>query len=184
VAIAGAVAYLLTGIVNWRDYQEKVDWGVVWLYAGAIIFGKVLFSSGAAYWMARSVVDAVAGVGMDSGYALLGLGNAVTAGLTNLMADGPAAAAVGPVTLSMAAVSNPGTELVPFMGLGTACASSFAYLLVIGTPPNAIVYASGLLTPKDFLRIGIPCFIAAFVVLTLLSMFYWPLIGFPGLEPL
>lgn len=29
IAVAGAVAYLLTGVVNWRDYQEKVDWGVV-----------------------------------------------------------------------------------------------------------------------------------------------------------
>ena len=34
--------YILTGVVNWRDYQEKVDWGVVWLHAGAIIFGTVL----------------------------------------------------------------------------------------------------------------------------------------------
>ena len=33
---------------NWRDYQEKVDWGVVWLYAGAIIFGRVLDETGAA----------------------------------------------------------------------------------------------------------------------------------------
>ena len=27
IAVAGAVAYLLAGVVNWRDYQEKVDWG-------------------------------------------------------------------------------------------------------------------------------------------------------------
>jgi sodium-dependent dicarboxylate transporter 2/3/5 len=101
--------------------------------------------------------------------------------MTNLMADGPAAAAVGPITLNMAAISDPGTTLVPFMGLITAAASSFAYLLVIGTPPNAIVYASGFLQPKDFLRIGIPCFILAFIVLTLLSVFYWPTLGFPGL---
>ena len=32
IALAGAVAYLLAGVVNWRDYHEKVDWGVVWLY--------------------------------------------------------------------------------------------------------------------------------------------------------
>ena len=31
IAVAGAVAYLLAGVVNWRDYQERVDWGVVWL---------------------------------------------------------------------------------------------------------------------------------------------------------
>jgi sodium-dependent dicarboxylate transporter 2/3/5 len=183
LAVAGAVAYLLFGVVNWRDYHEKVDWGVVWLYAGAIIFGRVLDESGAAYWMARSVVEAAASIGMAGGTVLVALGAAVTSGMTNLMADGPAAAAVGPVTLNMAAVASPGTTLVPFMGLATACASSFAYLLIIGTPPNAIVYASGYLEPKDFLRVGIPCFVLAFVVLMLLTVFYWPLLGFQGLRP-
>ncbi len=181
IAVAGALTYLLTGVVNWRDYQEKVDWGVVWLYAGAIIFGRILDQTGAAYWMARSIVDVLAGVGLDSGLALLGAGSAVTAGLTNLMADGPAAASVGPITLNMAAVSNPGTTLIPFMGLATACASSFAYLLIIGTPPNAIVYSSGYLEAKDFLRVGIFTLVIAFIVLILLSIFYWPLIGFGGL---
>ena len=181
IAVAGAVAYLLAGVVNWRDYQEKVDWGVVWLYAGAIIFGRILDQTGTAYWMARSIVDGLAGIGLDSGSALLGAGSLVTAVLTNLMADGPAAASVGPITLNMAAVSNPGTSLIPFMGLATACASSFAYMLVIGTPPNAIVYSSGYLEAKDFLRVGVFAFIFAFIVLLVLSMFYWPLIGFAGM---
>lgn len=181
IAVAGAVAYLLTGIVNWRDYQEKVDWGVVWLYAGAIVFGRVLDQTGAAYWLARSIVEGLATIGLKSGVVLLGAGSAVTAFMTNLMADGPAAAAVGPITLNMASVSNPGTSLVPFMGLATACASSMAYLLVIGTPPNAIVYSSGYLSARDFLRAGIVCTIIAFAVLILLSMFYWTLIGFGGM---
>jgi sodium-dependent dicarboxylate transporter 2/3/5 len=181
LAMAGAVAYLLTGVVNWRDYQEKVDWGVVWLYAGAIIFGRVLDETGAAYWMARSVVESLAAVGLSTGTVLLAAGGAVTAVMTNLMADGPAAAAVGPITLNMAAVANPGTTLVPFMGLATACASSFAYVLVIGTPPNAIVYSSGYLAAKDFLRVGVICFVMAFVLLLLLTVLYWPILGFAGL---
>jgi di/tricarboxylate transporter len=183
IAVAGAVAYLLAGVVNWRDYQEKVDWGVVWLYAGAIIFGRTLDSTGAAYWMARSVVEALAPLGLAAGGALLGIGATVTASLTNLMADGPAAASVGPITLNMAAVASPGSALIPFMGLITACASSFAYLLVIGTPPNAIVYASGVLEPKDFLRVGIPCLVAALVVLMLMARFYWPVVGMFGMAP-
>jgi anion transporter len=183
IAVAGAVAYLLAGVVNWRDYQEKVDWGVVWLYAGAIVFGRVLDTSGAAYWMARSIVGGLAEIGLKSGVVLVGAGSFVTGIMTNLMADGPAAASVGPIALNMAAVSNPGTTLVPFMALATACASSMAYLLVIGTPPNAIVYSSGYLAAKDFLRVGIVCVISAFVVLVLLSMFYWPLLGFGDLPP-
>jgi sodium-dependent dicarboxylate transporter 2/3/5 len=183
LAVAGAVAYLLTGVVNWRDYQTKVDWGVVWLYAGAIIFGKVLDQTGAAYWMARSVVEGMASVGLAGGEALLAVGGVVTAGLTNLMADGPAAAAVGPITLNMAGIQGPGTTLIPFMGLVTSAASSFAYLLIIGTPPNAIVYASGFLGPKDFLRIGIPCLVLAFLVLMFMSLAYWPLLGFQAMAP-
>ena len=181
IAIAGAVAYLIAGVVNWRDYQEKVDWGVIWLYAGAIIFGKTMASTGTAYWMARSIVELVAPLGMEAGIALLGLGSVITGVMTNLMADGPAAACVGPITLNMAAVANPGTALIPFMGLATACSSSLAYLLVIGTPPNAIVYASGYLEPKDFLRVGIPCFLFGLFLLIFLSSVFWTLIGFQGM---
>ncbi|MBN1341313.1 MAG: DASS family sodium-coupled anion symporter [Phycisphaerae bacterium] len=181
VAVAGAVAYILTGVVNWRDYQERVDWGVVWLYAGAIIFGKVLDESGAAYYMARSVVEGLAPLGFDHGLPLVGVASVLTGGLTQLMADGPAAAAVGPVTLNMVGITHPGTAMLPFMAMATACASSFAYCLIIGTPPNAIVYASGYLEPKDYLRVGIPLWIVANVLLLLLVQVYWMTRGFGGL---
>jgi len=181
IAVAGAVAYLLAGVVNWRDYQERVDWGVVWLYAGAICFGRMLDSSGAAYWLARSVVDALAPLGMDKGLPLMLTSNGLTAVLTNLMADGPAAAAVGPITLNMAGLVHPGTTYLPFMAMSTAIASSFAYCLIIGTPPNAIVYASGYLEPKDYLRVGIPVWVVANVVLILLTAVYWGVRGFGDL---
>jgi anion transporter len=181
IAVAGAVAYLLAGVVNWRDYQEKVDWGVVWLYAGAIIFGRTLDKTGAAYWLAQSVVDFMAPLGMDSGLSLMLTSNGLTAVLTNLMADGPAAAAVGPITLNMAGIVHPGTTYLPFMAMSTAVASSFAYCLIIGTPPNAIVYASGYLEPKDYLRVGVPMWFLANIVLILLTAVYWSLRGFGDL---
>jgi len=178
IAVAGAVAYLLAGVCNWRDYQERVDWGVVWLYAGAIVFGRVLDETGAAYWIARSAVNALAPLGMDSGLPLMITSNGLTAIITNLMADGPAAAAVGPITLNMAGLVHPGTTYLPFMAMSTAVASSFAYCLVIGTPPNAIVYASGVLEPKDFLRVGIPLWFIANIVLILITAVYWAMRGF------
>jgi sodium-dependent dicarboxylate transporter 2/3/5 len=181
IAVAGAVAYLLTGVVNWRDYQERVDWGVVWLYAGAIIFGRTLDSTGAAYWLARSVIDGLAPLGMDAGLPLMAISNGLTAVITNLMADGPAAAAVGPITLNMAGLVHPGTTFLPFMAMSTAIASSFAYCLIIGTPPNAIVYASGYLEPKDYLRVGIPMWFIANVLIVLFTAVYWSFRGFGGL---
>ncbi|MBI9078917.1 MAG: DASS family sodium-coupled anion symporter [Pseudodesulfovibrio sp.] len=181
IAVAGAVAYLLAGVVNWRDYQEKVDWGVVWLYAGAIIFGRTLDKTGAAFWMAQSVIDMLAPLGMSEGIPLMLTSNGLTAVLTNLMADGPAAAAVGPITLNLASIVHPGTTFLPFMAMATAISSSFAYCLIIGTPPNAIVYASGYLEPKDYLRVGIPMWFVANIMIVLLTALYWTGIGFGSL---
>jgi di/tricarboxylate transporter len=178
IAMAGAVAYLFAGVTNWRDYQEKVDWGVIWLYAGAIIFGRILDSTGAAYWLARSALELLAPLGMNSGIALLATSNGITAIVTNLMADGPAAAAVGPVTLNMAGLAHPGSAFLPFTAMATAISSSFAYCLIIGTPPNAIVYASGYLEPKDFLRIGLPIWILANILLLAVAAVFWQLLGF------
>ncbi len=178
IALAGAVGYIMAGVVNWRDYHEKVDWGVVWLYAGAIIFGRTLDDTGAAYWLARSAIEALAPLGMDSGLPLMAVCNGITAVVTNLMADGPAAAAVGPITLNVAGLVHPGTTFLPFIAMSTACASSFAYCLIIGTPPNAIVYASGYLEPKDYLRVGIPLFFIANILLLCMTAFFWTWKGF------
>ena len=181
IAVAGAIAYLFAGVTNWRDYQERVDWGVVWLYAGAMIFGRILDSTGAAYWIARSILELLAPFGVDSGLPLLAASGGLTAIVTNLMADGPAAAAVGPVALNMAGLAHPASAYLPFMAMITAISSSFAYCLIIGTPPNAIVYASGYLGPKDFLRVGLPLWVLAQVLLIVLAAVFWQVLGFGDL---
>ena len=181
LAVMGAIAYILAGVVNWRDYQTKVDWGVVWLYAGAIIFGKVLVETGGAFWIAKSIVSLTTPLGLGSGVGLLLSGNIITGLLTQLMADGPACAAVGPVTLAMAGLVHPGTSIIPFTAISTAMSSSLAYCLIIGTPPNAIVYASGYLEQKDYLRAGLILFFTNLGAIMVLSGVYWSWMGWPGL---
>ncbi len=183
IAIMGAIAYIFAGIANWRDYQTKVDWGVVWLYAGAIIFGRVLVMTGGAYWIARAFIGVLGPLGMDEGLGLLLSGSVITGILTQLMADGPACAAVGPVTLSMAGIIHPGTTMIPFMAMATSYASSLAYCLIIGTPPNAIVYASGYLEPKDYLRVGVILWFTNLLAFFLMVSTYWKILGWKGLLP-
>jgi solute carrier family 13 (sodium-dependent dicarboxylate transporter), member 2/3/5 len=183
LAVMGGIAYMLAGLVSWRDYQTGVDWGVVWLYAGAIIFGRILVDTGGAYYIASTIVDVVVPFGLGEGLALLVTGNVITAILTQLMADGPACAAVGPVTLAMGGIVHPGTTMIPFVAMATSISSSFAYCLIIGTPPNAIVYASGYLEAKDYLRVGVIMWFAGIIGLTLLVSTYWRWLGWPGMIP-
>jgi len=63
------------------------------------------------------------------------------------------------------------------VGFITSISSAFAYLTVIGTPACTIVYASGYLKPKHFLKAGFRTIMISITVLVLAAYFYWPLLG-------
>jgi sodium-dependent dicarboxylate transporter 2/3/5 len=52
VAIAGALAFLVLGLVRWEDINSGVNWGIVLLYAAAISLGVEMKETGAAAWLA------------------------------------------------------------------------------------------------------------------------------------
>ncbi|MFQ6677206.1 MAG: SLC13 family permease [Fidelibacterota bacterium] len=178
VAIFGAVLYMLLGFTSWKDYEDKVSWGVIILYAGCISLGSVFKSTGASSWFADQIIDLVAPLGLNSGVGLVILVGIIGAILTNLMSAGATVAVIGPVVLDMAQSSGTNPVLV---GIGLAITTSMAYWLVIGTPASSIVYASGRLESKDFIRMASLGWPAALIVMALMVIIYW--VGILGINP-
>jgi sodium-dependent dicarboxylate transporter 2/3/5 len=170
VAITGAVLYMLLGLTSWRDYETNVSWGVIVLYAGAISLGAVFKNTGAAGWLADSIIELVKPLGMNSGLSLAVLVVVIGAGLTNLMSAGATVAVIGPVILDMAQSSGTNPMIV---GIGLAISTSMAFWLVIGTPANSIVYASGQLESKDFIRTATIAWPVGILTIVLMMIFYW-----------
>ncbi len=168
--------------LRWRDIA-KIPWDVVFLYGSAAAMGKGLAVTGAALYLADTFVSILPGP-LRSGEGLAIATSIFTGVTTNFMSDGATVSAIGPVTVPMATIS--GTH--PWMiGLATAFASSFAHMLVIGTPNNAIAYALAkdpvtgeqLVTLGDFLKHGSIILLLSFLVLWLWTFLgYWRLIGF------
>ncbi len=175
IAISGSLVYLVVGLADWdRDYQH-INWGIVWLYFAAVSFGRALESSGAAWWLAeRVLLNVQAAVGMDSGLGLAASSSVFMTLLSQSMSNGPAVALMGPIVLQAAKMS--GTSVV-LVGVASAIASSFAFMMIIGTPSNAIVYASGYLEARDFVRAGFWMTIASLVVLLAIAALWWPRLG-------
>jgi len=174
IALAGAAAFMLTGLVRWQDLNAGVNWGVVLLYGTAISLGQQMRETGAAAWVAAKSLELLSPMGMGAGTGLLVAIMLLTTLLTNTMSNGAAVAVLGPVVLSIALEAG----LNPLAaGFVTALASSFAYFTVIGTPASTIVHSSGYLRPEDFLRIGWRLALMSFAVLILFATFYWPLLG-------
>ena len=65
--------------------------------------------------------------------------------------------------------------------MGLAIATSMAYWLVIGTPASSIVYASGQLESKDFIRMATVGWPAALIALAVMGIVYWT--GILGIDP-
>ena len=170
VAITGAVLYMLLGLTSWKDYETTVSWGVIILYAGAISLGSVFKASGAAKWLADSLIGLVSPFGIENGIPLILLVVVIGAMLTNLMSAGATVAVIGPVVLEMAQSSGTNPLLV---GVGLAIATSMAFWLVIGTPASSIVYASGQLDAKDFIRMATITWPIALVIMILMVVVYW-----------
>ncbi len=169
-------------ILRWRDIAG-IPWDVVALYASACALGKGLAVSGAALYLADSFISILPEF-FKSGEGLAMAVSLFTGLATNFMSDGATVSAIGPITIPMATIS--GTH--PWMvGFATAFASSFAHMLIIGTPNNAIAYALAkdpatgeqLVTLGDFLRHGTAVLILSFIVLWVwVFMGYWRIIGF------
>jgi len=177
IAITGTVIYMLFGFTTWKDYEEGVSWGVVILYAGAISLGLLFKSTGAAVWLADSIIVIVKPLGITSGIPMVLLAVGVGAALTNLMSAGATVAVIGPVILGMAESSGTNPLMV---GIALAIATSAAFWLVIGTPASSIVYSSGLVTAKDFIRGGSLAWPIAIVVLIGMILLYWiPVLQIP-----
>ena len=183
--ILGLVLLNVFRILPWKDMQS-IHWEVVLLYAGATALGAGLASTGAAMFLADGFV-AILPDFLRTGSGLAIASSLFTGLATNFMSDGATVAAIGPVTVPMATVAG----VHPWMvGLSTAFASSFAHMLIIGTPSNALAYAMAkdpttgeqLVTLGDFFKHGFFVLLISFAVLWFWTILgYWLWLGFPTL---
>lgn len=174
IAVLGAAAFLVAGLVNWEDMNSGVNWGVVLLYAAVISLGVQMKETGAAKWVAEGFVAVLSPFGADQGIGLWVAVSALTTAVTNTMSNGAAVAVLGPLVLNLADIAGESPLLIGFI---TAVSSAFAYLTVVGTPACTIVYASGYLKTTDFLIVGWRMVLMSTAILLVVASVYWPLLG-------
>jgi solute carrier family 13 (sodium-dependent dicarboxylate transporter), member 2/3/5 len=96
--------------------------------------------------------------------------------LTELTSNTATAAALIPIFAAVA----PGLGLEPLaLAVPAAVAASLAFMLPVATPPNAIVFGSGLVTIPEMMRVGVRLNgVSVAVVTTATYTLAGPLFGF------
>ena len=162
--LAACLLFFLPGKKGERalDWEEasKIDWGIILLFGGGISLGALMFSTG----VAKSLGETAAGVfGADAGlWMLTGLAIAVAILLSETTSNTSSATMLCPVVIALA----DGMGVSPVAPtLGACLGASMGFMLPVSTPPNAIVYGSGLVPLPAMLRAGIIFDILGFLVI-------------------
>jgi len=174
IALLGATAFLIAGLVHWEDINSGVNWGVVLLYGAAISLGIEMKDSGAALWVAESFLGLLGPFGIENGIGLWAAISVLTTTIANTMSAGASVAVLGPIMLKVAIAAEESPILIGFV---TAVSTGFGYLTVFAAPACTIVYASGYLKVTDFLKAGWKMALTSIIIMLLAASFYWPILG-------
>jgi sodium-dependent dicarboxylate transporter 2/3/5 len=158
------------------DVLTRLPWSVLLLFGGGLSLAGAVEATGLATWIG----EALEAVGTWPLAFVVALVVAVVILLTELTSNTATAAAFLPVlgALAVGIGQHPLQLLVP-----ATLAVSCAFMLPVATPPNAIVYGSGVVRIQDMARVGVWLNLAFVVLLTALAFTLVPLVFDLGTMP-
>jgi sodium-dependent dicarboxylate transporter 2/3/5 len=134
--------------LTWEE-AVGIDWGTILLFGGGLALGTLMFETG----VATAMGEALAGrLGASSLWGLTFASILVGIVLSETTSNTAAANMVIPVAIAIAEAAGV-SPIAP--ALGACFGASYGFMLPVSTPPNAIVYGSGLVPIPRMIRAGL-----------------------------
>lgn len=175
IAIFGAVLMFLLPVdynkyefvLNWDD-AKRLPWEVLILFGGGLSLAAAITDTGLAGYIGLSL----SGLDWIPIIVLLMISLTVIIFLTEVTSNTATAAAFLPILASVAIMmgQDPMLLVIP-AAIGASC----AFMLPVATPPNAIVYGSGMVTIPQMARAG---FIFNILMIFIITIVMYLLIGY------
>lgn len=143
--------------LTWND-ATKIDWGTIILFGSGITLGGLLSSTGLAETMGTSLSDLL---GVSSLIGITILATVIAVIISETTSNTASVVVVAPIAaqLALAVDVNPAVPV-----LAAIFGASFGFMLPVSTPPNAIVYGTGMVPITKMVRSGIVFDIVGIVV--------------------
>lgn len=176
IAITGGILMFITPLelkkgkflLEW-EYTSKLPWGILLLFGGGLTLAKGMEKA----QIVQAVGESIAGNGNISNILLIAGLTAFMLFMTELMSNIALVVIFVPVVIGISISLN----INPiYLTTPVTLASSYAFMMPISTPPNAIVFSSGMVRIKDMMRAGILLNVIAIILLVILSQTLIPAI--------
>ncbi|MBI4719325.1 MAG: SLC13/DASS family transporter [Planctomycetes bacterium] len=133
-------------IMDWET-AKRLPWGVLLLFGGGFAIAAAFEESGLSHWCAQSLHR----LPIESPLLLV----VATCLLVTFVSEVTSNTATAQIMLPIVAQLGEAAGVAPIlMMLAATGAASFAFMLPVGTPPNAIVFASGRIRMRQMVGTG------------------------------
>jgi di/tricarboxylate transporter len=149
-ALAGMVATVVGGVIQFSEIYERIHWEVIFLLAGVIPLGKALERSGGAELLGNLLAETTT---VLPALAVLWVFYISTSLVTEVISNNASVVLMIPIGIQTA--RQVGAEPFVFV-LAVTFAASTAFLTPIGYQTNLFVYGPGGYRFTDFTRVGAP----------------------------
>ena len=148
---------------------SKIPWGVLVLIGGGLALASGFTATGLDTWIA----DKLLFIG-DLDFFLIVL---IIVTITMLTSELMSNTAVAALLLPIMAVLGSATELDPILFMApVAFATSYGFMMPVGTPPNAIAIGSGHVSIKQMVRYGLPFDLICIPIITVMMVLLLPMV--------
>ena len=155
-------------ILEWQD-TGKMAWGILLLFGGGIALASALEKAG----LIENLGQWIAGFGASGGFVLIVMITVMSIFISEVMSNIAQVIVFSPVIGGIADAMG----LDPLvLGLPMALAASCASMMPMGTPPNAIVFASGHIKLDQMVKTGLVMNVISVILISLFSYYVIPLI--------
>ena len=134
--------------LTWKQ-AANINWGIILLFGGGLSFGHLMVTTTLAATVGEGMVE---WMGVETIWGIAAMAIVITLILTELASNTAAASILVPVVIAISQAA--GVSPLP-PTLAVCMAASLAFVLPVSTPPNAIVYGSGLVSITHMVRAGL-----------------------------
>ncbi|XP_053382205.1 Na(+)/citrate cotransporter-like isoform X2 [Mercenaria mercenaria] len=160
---------MLKPLLTWKVFNAKMPWGIVFLLGGGFSMAKAAQVSGLSAWIGNQLSELTH---LEPWFLNLVL-CFIVAAVTEVTSNTATTSLMLPILADLSITI--GIEPVYLM-FSTAVASSFAFMLPVATPPNAVVFSYGFIKVIDMVKAGAMLNIIAVLVLVASNEFLGKLI--------
>lgn len=160
VALLGAMATILLGLISQEDAFSSVDWNVIFLLAGMMVIANTLRRTGVFQWAAMKIIDVARGEPVWVLLLLCTLTAVTSAFLDNVTT----VVLMVPITIFVAGAL--GVTPVPFLIAEVLASNIGGAATLIGDPPNIIIGSAAGLDFGAFLFNMGPIIVVIYAVFT------------------